>query len=199
MAAISGPSRSGISGVVCSAIAVQTVSTERCGEPLVEQELACVVGPVDLEPLLLVGVGRREAGVVVERSEVEQFRIRLQAARLGVDRPEEEHSPGVVEDQLARHSPDRPSRLHGRCRLRNLHPRDDLGHEDSTSLLLADTKAVAIQVAYAVVRHAGRSSGHGKNDRPCRSIARNGGFSNPHRPCPHTEMRVVQEASSNRR
>ena len=48
-------------------------------EPLVDQELARVVGPVDLEPLLLVGVGRREAGVVEERGEVEQFRIRLQA------------------------------------------------------------------------------------------------------------------------
>ena len=98
------------------------------GEPVVEQELARVVGAVDLEPLLLVGVGRREAGVVEERGEVEQLRIRLQAVRLGVDHPEEEHSPGVVEDQLAGRLPDRPSRLHGRCRVRDLHPCDDLGH-----------------------------------------------------------------------
>ncbi len=55
--AISGPIRSGMPGVVCRAMAVQTVSAAAVEKPRSRRNLARVVGAVELEALLDLGEG----------------------------------------------------------------------------------------------------------------------------------------------
>jgi hypothetical protein len=88
-----------------------------------------VVGAVQLEPLLDLGEGGHETGVVEDGRQVEQLRVRCQAGLPGVDQAEEEDPPGMVVDERAGRVPDQPGRLGDRRRLRNRQARDDLWHD----------------------------------------------------------------------
>lgn len=63
------------------------------GETAVEQKLASMIGPIELEPLLDIREGREEASVVEEGREVEQLRVWLQAELASLECAEEEHAP----------------------------------------------------------------------------------------------------------
>ena len=62
-------------GVVCSAIAVQTVSISCCDDAVAAQEVAGGIGAVHLEALMRARVLWREAHVMEHRAGIKQLRI----------------------------------------------------------------------------------------------------------------------------
>ena len=69
-------------GVVCSAMAVQTVSISCCGYAMAAEEVTGSIGAVDLETLMRARMLRGEAHVVKHRAGVKQLGIEAEAAAL---------------------------------------------------------------------------------------------------------------------
>ena len=106
---------SGMPGVVCSAMAVQTVSTSASGTPCAFQEVARGVGAVDLEALVGAAVVRHQADVVEHRAGIEQLAVEAQAALHAGERAEMIDAARMVEEQfglgVADELGDRPGEL----------------------------------------------------------------------------------------
>jgi hypothetical protein len=75
-------------------------------DAVVEQEVSGRVRPVNLEPQARGAVAVGEPNVVKHRTDVEQLQIWLQAAAPTLQRPEEEHPAGVIEEQVVLGFPD---------------------------------------------------------------------------------------------
>ena len=74
-------------GVVCSAIAVQTVSMSCCEMPWPRRKSRAALRAVDLEPLVRAAVAGHQAHVVKHRAGIEQFAVEVQPAMLPASAP----------------------------------------------------------------------------------------------------------------
>ena len=90
----------GMPGVVCSAIAVQTRSMSRRRDVVGLQEVARGVGAVDLEALGPAAVPGCQAHVVEHRAGIEQLAVERQAAPQAGQRAEVVDPTRMVEEQV---------------------------------------------------------------------------------------------------
>ena len=96
----------GMPGVVCSAIAVQTVVDVALGDAVAAQEVAGGIGAVDLEALIGAGVLLGQAHVVEHGAGIEQLGIEAQTAPLAGERAPVIDAARMVEQQRRLGIPD---------------------------------------------------------------------------------------------
>ena len=86
-------------GVVCSAIAVHTVSTSRSAMPWLRRKSRASVGAVHLEAVVRAGMRGGEAHVVKHRAGVKQLGVEAQAAALAAQRAPVIDAARMIEQQ----------------------------------------------------------------------------------------------------
>ena len=111
--------------MVCSAIAVQTVSAAAAEKPRSSRNLRAWSAPSTSKRCSASEKGVSKAGVVEHRGQVEQLGIRLHAEPVGVQLAEEENPPGVVVDQRAGRLLEKTRGFGDRRGLGNLHTCDE--------------------------------------------------------------------------
>ena len=86
------------------------------------------IGAVHFETLVWASVGRLKAHVVKHGADIEQFGIDLEPLALAGQRPEQEHSIGVMKEQVGFGVAHQLLHLLGQLAIGHLYTSDDLCH-----------------------------------------------------------------------